>query len=455
MPRNISRTVSRTSNLRVFIRKFVHFVAMVWIHLPRIPDSGEDLDGEGKYEVVDPDSLYHGKSYSDWTADWMNWFLSKDADVRNSGPVVFLRSKGLPNEKTGANISDIPSKMSDTSTLDASSYSEPTDVTGLATQTKIYVNDPNVKVGGDRLQIYDDQAIFVPIITSFWLKSTPYADWGGMQDALGLTIDYGDNPPERQQLTINQESIILPVLGSQTDYKQAIKDRNTELKRIADKANDIRNEASDLRKKKWKGSIKAEEENTAMMETELRKNRLVDEISDIRKKVNKMISDVQKPQNVEEDEREDRPVEPMRRFRIVTPIFSAIVPEAQYGRSAKDFIEEAPVAPSVYPAMVDGYFVMLKFKKGTYWVHSWASAPREARGPYFSELLYQIEVRPRRRASGMVTRGRPSRNERILSQILKQKEKDNDFTGSELRRFKRYCTNVESDTQRRPIFSTE
>ena len=72
-----------------------------------------------------------GKATVTGQTDWMNWFLSKDADVRNSGPVVFLRSKGLPNEKTGANISDIPSKMSDTSILDASSYSEPTDVTGL------------------------------------------------------------------------------------------------------------------------------------------------------------------------------------------------------------------------------------------------------------------------------------------------------------------------------------
>jgi hypothetical protein len=98
----------------------------------------------------------------------------------------------------------------------------------------------------------------------------------------------------------------------------------------------------------------------------------------------------------------------MERFRIITPFFTTVVPEAQYGRSAKDFIE-APIPSGNYPAMVGGYFVMLKFKaNGTYWVHSWASAPREARGPYFSELLYQIEVHKRRDPHGRVTRWRPS-----------------------------------------------
>lgn len=432
---------------------------MVWIHLPRIPDSGEDLDGEGKYEVVDPDSLYHGKSYSDWAADWMNWFLSKDADIRNSGPVAFLRSKGLPNEKTGANISDVPGKLGETMGLDNSSYSEPTDVTGLFTQNKPYVNDPNVKVGGDRLQIYEDQAVFVPIIVAFWLKRTTYADWGGMQDSVGLIIDYGDNPPDRRQLTINGESIILPVIGNQTTYDRVIKKRNTDLKDLADaatiKAKEIFSEKLNLSKQREAGLLQGKDIGVRMDEIEQKKNSLIEQIKEARKDVNQKIHEIQGPYKEEEDGDEDESVELMSRFRINTPVVQAVVPEAQYGRSAKDFIEEAPVAPGVYAAMVDGYFVMLRFKKGTYWIHSWASGPREARGPYFSELLYQIEVRPRRRASGMVTRGRPSRNERILSQILEQKEKDKDFTDSELRRFKKYCTNVGSYSQRRPIFSTE
>ena len=68
----------------------------------------------------------------------------------------------------------------------------------------------------------------------------------------------------------------------------------------------------------------------------------------------------------------------MAEFRINTPIFTAVVPDVQYGRSLKDFLEESPIDPGVYPAMVEGYFVILRFlKTGNYWIHSWAGAPRE------------------------------------------------------------------------------
>ena len=88
----------------------------------------------------------------------------------------------------------------------------------------------------------------------------------------------------------------------------------------------------------------------------------------------------------------------MENFRIATPIFTAIVPEAPYGTSIKDFLEDSPIPPGSYPALVEGYSVILKFTKtGSYWIHAWASAPRERSGPYFSELLYQIEVNNRER----------------------------------------------------------
>ena len=41
--------------------------------------------------------------------------------------------------------------------------------------------------------------------------------------------------------------------------------------------------------------------------------------------------------------------------------------------------------------MTDFRFITSIFP-GTYWIYSSASAPRERSGPYFSELLYQIEV---------------------------------------------------------------
>ena len=68
------------------------------------------VDGQGTYKIINPQRLYLGKSYSDWTTDWFNWFLSANADRRSAGPVVFLRSRGLPNATTGAYVSDVPNQ---------------------------------------------------------------------------------------------------------------------------------------------------------------------------------------------------------------------------------------------------------------------------------------------------------------------------------------------------------
>ena len=77
-----------------------------------------------------------------------------------------------------------------------------------------YINDPNIRIGSDRLQIYLDQSIFIPIIVAYsFAIIEPYKDWGRMQDITGLTIDYGDNPPEEHQLTINNQDIKLHLVG--------------------------------------------------------------------------------------------------------------------------------------------------------------------------------------------------------------------------------------------------
>jgi hypothetical protein len=304
----------------------------------RIAGNGEFMDGSGAYMVVDPSSLYHGKGYSEWTTDWFNWFLSEDADRRNSGPVVFLRSLGLPNKFTGSYISDVTGQATGSDSLSDSMGED------MVNYSKLYMNDPNIRIGGDRLKIFEDQAVLVPIIIAYWIKYEPSLneDWGSMSDFVGSTIDNGDSPPELSQLTINNRNIELPL---------------------------------------------------------------------------------------DEDS--------MERFRIVTPIFSAVVPDTQYGRSVKDFLEIS-VAPGNYPAMVEGYFVMLKFRPGSYWIHSWASAPRERRGPYFSELIYQVEVNERKIPHGRVSRWRPSRNERLLNQILEQKRRTKDLIPSEISRFQKY-----------------
>ncbi len=106
-------------------------------------------------KVVDPEKLYLGKSYSTLVEDWFNWFLSSDADKRNFGPVVFLRSKGLGSiNKTDA--------LNATSTYSDDPYYD-----------RPYANDPVIRVGGDKLQIRKDQAVFIPIIVAFEVARKP------------------------------------------------------------------------------------------------------------------------------------------------------------------------------------------------------------------------------------------------------------------------------------------
>jgi hypothetical protein len=297
-----------------------------WKTLQSVPGA----DGDGAYNIVDPQFLYLGKSYSDYTNDWFNWFLSSNADKRNSGPVVFLKSKPLPDRATQSFNLDV------SATTTTRAYDDPNG-------SNLYENEPNIRIGSNKLQIFEDQAVFVAIVVAYRIANTPgrKQDWGYMQDYTGLTIDNGDNPPDPQQLTINNEPINLP-------------------------------------------------ENL-----------------------------------------------PMKEFRVTTPIFMAVVPDAIYGTSLKDFLEEGQVPPGIYPAMVSGYFVMLKFTPGSYWVHSWASAGREERGPYFSELLYQIDVGVRRAGKdphGRLTTRRPAQFQGAAERVLKKMGEDGQLTDPEIKR---------------------
>jgi hypothetical protein len=290
-----------------------------------------------EYEVRDPNALYRGKGYSDWMCDWFNWFLSADADKHNLGPVVFLRSLGLPNRLTGAYISDVPSQVPGSSIL-----ADPRNVD--PNYSKAYVNDPNIRIGGDRLQIFEDQAVLVPVIVAYELASSPSKDWAALQEFTGFTIDHGDDPPDKSQLQIDKVDIELPSINK------------TQLS--------------------------------------------------------------------------------MSDFRIVTPIFTAVIPETEYGRSVKDFLE-IQISPGCYPAMVEGYFFLLNFKARpeTYWVHSWATGGRELNGIYFSDLLYEIEV-TKRPARGKPGRRIPPRNERIRNQVFYDKWKSGELTPDEIQKFK-------------------
>jgi hypothetical protein len=268
-------------------------------------------DSKRGYKIIDPGMLYRGKGYAQWACDWFNWFVSANADKRNSGPVAYLRSQGIPRSVEDGSQSSI-----DRSTQYSADPSSP----------KQYANEPNIRIGGDRLQIFEDQAVFWPILVGFWVGAEPYADFGYMQDYTGVVIDHGDNPPDYDQIKINKDDVVLPQDLEMTD------------------------------------------------------------------------------------------------FRIMSSVFPAVIPEAEYGTSVKDFLEMSH-PPGHYPALVEGYFLMLQFKPGDHYVHSRASSPREFHGPYTSELCYHIEVLERRRPSGRATRfKRFARNEKLFSKIISEKE---------------------------------
>jgi len=282
-------------------------------------------DKDKKYEIVDPSELYFGKTYSGLVEDWFNWYVSADADKRNFGSVVFLRTAPIPTN-TKASAYSVASEMSVTSTYaDDAYYDRP------------YQNLPNVRVGGEKIVIRKDQAVFVPIITAYEVARKPYFDSEQMKELTGLTIDYGDNPPTREQLKIDG----FPIEGE---------------------------------------SLKTDQD--------------------------------------------------MKKFRILTSIFSAVVPEADYGRSIKDFLE-VTVSPGVYPAIVEGYFVLLKnFTPGfTYLIHSRASAGREQRGAYVAELVYEISVENRTKPDSVgAVPFRSSRNQAIIKRILTEKIEKGELT---------------------------
>jgi hypothetical protein len=278
----------------------------------RTKNNWSNQDSKRGYKILDPGVLYRGKGYANWACDWFNWFVSANADKRNSGPVAFLRSQGIPSSAEDGSSSGSENRPN-LSSIDPSA-------------AKPYANEPNIRIGGDRLQIFEDQAVFWPILVGFWVGSEPYADFGYMQDYAGVVIDHGDNPPEYDQITVNKDNVVMPDDLEMTD------------------------------------------------------------------------------------------------FRIMSSVFPAVIPEADYGTSVKDFLEMTH-PPGHYPALVEGYFLMLQFKPGDYYVHSRASSPREFHGPYTSELCYHIEVVERGPPSGRVTRFKKfARNEKFISKVISDKE---------------------------------
>ncbi len=132
------------------------------------------MQNEQDYEVVQPNESFKSKRYVEWVQDWSNWFYKINPDHNNNGDVVFLRGKSL-----------------DGSYLD---------------------NEGVVKVGSEALEISEDQAILIPIITANYVacnQESPETLYGMVRSH----IFSGDHPPIPEQLRINGKPIKEKDLG--------------------------------------------------------------------------------------------------------------------------------------------------------------------------------------------------------------------------------------------------
>jgi hypothetical protein len=126
------------------------------------------------YKVANPRIAHLGKTYGEWASQFTVWLFSTDPDQHNNGQVVFLR--GMP-------------------------YPTPPDY--------IPGSIPNVMVGDDRLSIFSDQFLFVPVIFAYWASADPAESEISLHDRARVDIDNGDNPPDTRQVTIDGAEINL------------------------------------------------------------------------------------------------------------------------------------------------------------------------------------------------------------------------------------------------------
>lgn len=118
--------------------------------------------------IVHPNEVYHGRSYGTLAIEFMNWLVQYNPDNQSLRDVFFLRG---------------------------------VDFTGYTSS----LNAKFVKIGNDALQIYSDQAIFVPIIVSFGdrIHHTNLDTPAKRRDYVNQIIQMGDDPPRRNQLSID------------------------------------------------------------------------------------------------------------------------------------------------------------------------------------------------------------------------------------------------------------
>jgi hypothetical protein len=121
-----------------------------------------------QFDVLSPNEKLEGKTYGEWLAASWNWLLSDSIENQN-GPAYFLKT--------------------------SSNYVQ---------------NGPHFRIGKNKVKVFADQAIFVPVIIAladsmhFPHLSTPKL----RRDDVNYDINKGDNPPKPYQATIDGKPIV-------------------------------------------------------------------------------------------------------------------------------------------------------------------------------------------------------------------------------------------------------
>jgi hypothetical protein len=212
------------------------------------------------YEVLRGADVYLGRTYGEWISEFFSWLFSVAPDTNNNGSVVFLRpfvSSPDPNY-----------------------------------QGRI---EPNLMVGNDKLQIFTDQALLIPVLLSYWASTDPNETETMLRERVRMDMINGDNLRD-DQITIDSKSIEL--------------------------------EADD--------SIGS--------------------------------------------------------HLIESPLFTLMVPDVEYGKSLKDYVDY-PLTSGLNQSVGTGYFFLIRFhEEGLHVIHSYARGHTTEKGEYNEEFLYQIQV---------------------------------------------------------------
>ncbi|HEY6883641.1 MAG TPA: hypothetical protein VI278_06345, partial [Nitrososphaeraceae archaeon] len=123
------------------------------------------------YQVIGPNDVYLGRTPGEWMSEFMGWLFSINPDQHNSGPVVFL--KPFPYERTP----DYPVR-----------------------------NEPNLMIGKDKLQIFTDQPIMIPVLLSYWATNDPNETETMMRERIRSDMINSDEL-RKDQITIDGNSI--------------------------------------------------------------------------------------------------------------------------------------------------------------------------------------------------------------------------------------------------------